>query len=1193
MKRFFRKLAVFFKKRWVWTLCIALFLALLVWFLFPYFGFGESKPWESSTSRLVTICIIFLLWGLLLVFLNWRETAKQKKKLTSDQVQEKLIVEEKIYEERQAVTSLYKKAMQTLKKSSIYKGRSQSWKHDLPWYLLIGPESSGKTSILDFSGLNFPLNQIEQRLTKNIEGTRYCEWYFAENGVVVDTSGRYFSQENSEVDNAGWLTLLNLLRRRKRSRPLNGVLVNVPVDDLLSHDEVHLERIARQTRARLHDIQQRLGTECPVYILFSKADHIVGFNEFFDNISQEESAQVLGVTFTKEQKVVSADLTRFEFERLLERLNKQVVNNLHQERDIQRRGKILDFPYQFNLIAEQLCLFIELATTGNRYQEASHLRGFYFMSAPHVTEHLDEHTVRIGRNLGLSSKALPVYRQGKPRFLYQLFTSVIFPESELATLDETERKRLSWKQRSLYIGSVATLAGVGLLWGYSFSANNNYLKQTNELGVMLTKQHTELIPKGDLSQLESVLNTSYDAYKVFPTDKDLSITHQLGLYQGEKTTPTVLATYHDELLKQMLPAVARQLETQIRSNFTNREKLLNSLRAYLMLNYEQHRDKEYLAATMTDYWANIYPNNTELQDDLEGHFDRLLALDFIYPLNDELVAQARRILSNEPLANLVYNAMKQDAKILPDYVLSQHLGSQGYLIKGADNKIAGFFTKSGYNQYFLSKKALDFITKTLKDNWVLGSADTLSPAELQKILVQVEQLYFIDYTDQWSNTIGGLKVANVNSFPESDSQLTGLTAANSPFLLLLGEIKEHTKLPGIVPEPDEDDKEVIADKTGAINTNSSVKQMAKQATKKAAIKGVNAGIDGAKKLAAAAVPEQGKKRMVQMFTPYHRLLLDDGSPSSDYAAASQALNDLNQKVSMLSRDSAPEQAALAWAKDRMEGQQDALSAVQNAVKRLPAPFDKWYTQIADDNWRIILASSYNYINQAYKANVYTYYNSSIRGRYPFNGKANTDVAMSDFVRFFKVGGIMDSFYESNLKPFVSTNGSYYQVKTIDGRGLPISSASLAQFRVVRVIQGGLFSENPEHPTVSFKLEPHFLEVTLSRVILQIGDQKIEYRHGPILSNRFTWPTENADTSVVSEKFEDLSGNRTLYQTEPGAWSLFRFIDQMEISYASGRDVMILKTNVDGKYANYLLSTQRSPNPFDVKIYRAFALRDNL
>ena len=172
MKRFFRKLAVFFRKRWVWTLCIAIFLALLVWFLFPYFGFGESKPWESTTIRLISLCIIFLLWGLLLVFLNWRTTAVVKKKMTSEQVQEKLILEEKVYEERQAVTSIYKKAMQLLRKSSIYKGRSQGWKNDLPWYLIIGPESSGKTSILDFSGLNFPLNQIEQRLTKNIDGTR-------------------------------------------------------------------------------------------------------------------------------------------------------------------------------------------------------------------------------------------------------------------------------------------------------------------------------------------------------------------------------------------------------------------------------------------------------------------------------------------------------------------------------------------------------------------------------------------------------------------------------------------------------------------------------------------------------------------------------------------------------------------------------------------------------------------------------------------------------------------------------------------------------------------------------------------------------------------------------------------------------------------------------------------------------------
>lgn len=1190
MKRFFSKLGTFFKKRWVWTLCIALVLALLVWFLFPYFGFGDSKPWENETPRWITICIIFLVWGLLLVFLNWRETAREKKKLTSEQAQEKLILAEKIHEEKQAVTSLYKKAMQILKRSSLYKGRSQSWKYDLPWYLLIGPESSGKTSLLDFSGLNFPLNQIEQRLTKNIEGTRYCDWYFADNGIIVDTSGRYFSQDNTDIDSTGWLTLLNLLRRRKRNRPINGVLVNIPVDDLVSRDEINLERVARQTRTRLHEIQQRLGTECPVYILFSKADEIIGFNEFFDNLSQEESNQVLGVTFTKEQKVVSADLTRFEFERLLERLNKQVVSNLHHERDIQRRGKVLDFPYQFNLLAEQLCLFIELATSGNRYQEASRLRGFYFMSAPHATEHLDKSTVSIGRNLGLSSKALPLYRQGKPRFINQLFSSVIFPESELATLDETERKRLSWRQRGIYIGSLATLSVLGLLWGYSFSTNNKHLKETASFGKELQDLQGLLIPNGDLSQLQTLLNTGYQSYKVFPNDDDLTIGQRLGLYQGEKTTPTVLATYNKELLNKLLPGIASQLEGQIRSNFGNRDRLHDSLRAYLMLNYEKYRDNNYLSSTMTKTWAEIYPGRTDLQTDLKVHFDRLLALQFSYPLDNKLVEQARRILSNEPLANLVYNSMKQDAKrLLPPYNLANHLGSQSHLIENADKEIPGFFTKQGYQQYFLTN-GTKFINETLKNNWVLGDANTLSPSELQKLMGQVEQLYFIDYTDQWSSTIANLKLANVNSFSESDAQLSGLSSPTSPLSLLLQEIKTNTKLPGIVPEADDED--AIKDKTGDIKAGSS-KQVAKQVAKKAAVKGANAAVAGAKKLAAATVPEQGKKRMIQTFTPYHRLLQDDDSNSPSYDLAVKALNGLKVRIGTMASNSAPEQIAIAWAKDRMDGKQEELTAMQESVKQLPAPFDRWYSQIADDNWRLVLASSYSYINQGYRANVYSFYNTSIRGRYPFNGQSETDVAMSDFTRFFKVGGVMDEFYNNDLKPFVATNGSYYQVKTVDGRGLPVSNASLAQFRALKVIQNGLFNQNPEAPTVSFKLEPQFLEVTLSKVVLKIDDQKMEYRHGPILSSRFTWPSENADTSVVSEVFEDLSGNKTSYQTEAGPWSLFRFIDRMEISYASGRDVMILKTNMDGKYANYLLSTQRSPNPFDVKIYRAFALRDNL
>lgn len=111
--------------------------------------------------------------------------------------------------------------------------------------------------------------------------------------MLIDTAGRYLTQPDAAVDGSAWDTLLGLLRRR-RARPLNGVLVNLPVDQLQGGSELELENLARQTRQRLHEIHQRLSVDVPVYLVLSKADRILGFDEFFEQLSREESDQVLG-----------------------------------------------------------------------------------------------------------------------------------------------------------------------------------------------------------------------------------------------------------------------------------------------------------------------------------------------------------------------------------------------------------------------------------------------------------------------------------------------------------------------------------------------------------------------------------------------------------------------------------------------------------------------------------------------------------------------------------------------------------------------------------------------------------------------------------------------------------------------------------------------------------------------------------
>ena len=86
------------------------------------------------------------------------------------------------------------------------------------------------------------------------------------------------------------------------------------------------------------------------------------------------------------------------------------------------------------------------------------------------------------------------------------------------------------------------------------------------------------------------LDTSYAATQVFPKKGDVSYHERGGLYQGEEVNPVVKEAYERELEAQLLPKVATLLEGQIRANMKDRERLLNSLRAYLMLNMKDRRD---------------------------------------------------------------------------------------------------------------------------------------------------------------------------------------------------------------------------------------------------------------------------------------------------------------------------------------------------------------------------------------------------------------------------------------------------------------------------------------------------------------------------------------------------------------------------------------------------------------------------
>ena len=270
--------------RWCISFVGIALLAGLVWFFAPLLpGFEDWPP------RLAVIIALLLVWGggnaLLDIRRRRRDTALAQGIAASTEETE----------EAQALRTRLTTALDLLKTSL----RSRGYLYEQPWYAIIGPPGAGKTTALLNAGLRFPLaEQMGQGAVAGVGGTRLCDWWFTEDAVLIDTAGRYTTQDsNAAVDRAGWDAFLDLLKETRPRQPLNGLLIAFPLSDIAQAPAAERAAHAAAIRGRIKELQTRFGVRMPVYMLFTKADLIAGFTEFFDDLDRERRAQVWGTTF--------------------------------------------------------------------------------------------------------------------------------------------------------------------------------------------------------------------------------------------------------------------------------------------------------------------------------------------------------------------------------------------------------------------------------------------------------------------------------------------------------------------------------------------------------------------------------------------------------------------------------------------------------------------------------------------------------------------------------------------------------------------------------------------------------------------------------------------------------------------------------------------------------------------------------
>ena len=248
-------------------------------------------------------------------------------------------------------------AVKTIKGSRLGQTSGSAALYELPWYITIGNPAAGKSTAIVNSGLTFPFDDGAGNVIKGIGGTRNCDWFFTTEGILLDTAGRYSVHEE---DRAEWLGFLGLLKKHRPRAPINGIIVTVSIGELVGNSPGFAMGLAKNLRQRVQELTEQLAVFAPVYVMFTKADLIPGFHDFFHDLDWNERDRVWGATLPYDPAGGGDAIAQFDhhFDALYEGLRALSVAQMSRSQGESSPPGLLTFPSEFAGVKPALKAFL-------------------------------------------------------------------------------------------------------------------------------------------------------------------------------------------------------------------------------------------------------------------------------------------------------------------------------------------------------------------------------------------------------------------------------------------------------------------------------------------------------------------------------------------------------------------------------------------------------------------------------------------------------------------------------------------------------------------------------------------------------------------------------------------------------------------------------------------------------------------
>lgn len=1161
--------------RWLWTLIGIALLSLVIWVFGPIVRVGAYEPFASENVRIVIIALLVIFWLIWLIVAQRRAIRANRMfvaEIAAPVVEKPLSPGE---ENVAAVGAKFTEVMVELKRRKL---GGRKFLREMPWYVIVGPPATGKTTALRQSGLNFPIDLTDD--LQGVGGTRNCDWFFSENAVLIDTAGRYVQQESQpDVDAAEWLGFLDLLKKHRGRRALNGVIVALSIDALSEGDEA-IKAHGRKIRRRLAELNDRLEIRLPVYLMLTKADLIKGFEAFFGGLSTASREQVWGTTFALDARVDAKTIER-EIATLATELERRLVPRLEDEDKLAARAEIFRFPAQLTSLSEPIQVLVEAMFGESRYEEAAWLRGLYLTSATQEGAPIDRLTAALSSSFGLPPRrAMPAPRVEKRSFfLKNLLTEVIFREAGLGTFDPLAQRRRAWIWRgaAAACAAAALLAGAMFTWSY-YDNRNAIAAQAGQFEALQAPLTAAAASPASVEQpaIDSALYAMAEVANA-RTAPPSSAQDLLGPSASAELLRAQADTYEHALRNVLEPHMVALLEATMWRQIRDPDFMLGALKTYRMMTGLSQMDADYVQS----WWVNDLPEfapaapfpTTDAEEHQLAAIRRMAVDDSYISADQALVAEALKTVCTISLPARAYRQLLADPAVagLKEWIPANFAGPNGAKVfaRRSDKTlrvgISGAFTYSGFHDAILDRIE-DVAAQAALDRAVFaGGCSENSETSVSALSEDILKLYYEDYIAQWDSILRDIRLAPLADLNVASENLKDLSSADSALKRLLTAVVQETELT-------RSDEAAPADnKAAAKGTSKLLGKLGKLG------KIVKTGAKLLPRAGSADEVDLTGTLVAEHFKPLKGAIAEvDGQPPA-LDAAVVALTALSNVLQTVTANPDPQDAI-----KKQGGLAELTGAVARQAQILPDPVDDWLGGIAGDTSGLTQKAVTSELNAIWRADILPFCQAALNDRYPFSPESAVDVNVRDFARLFGPAGMIDTFINDHLISYVDTASQPWKWRADFG----LDAAALAAFEQARRIRDDLFPGGTG-PVMSFTLQPTDLSPNVTRVTLNLDGQNLVYYNNATRPQPMTWPGKDG-TGVISLAFQPIDGSPEVMLNETGSWAWLRLLRSGRFTGTSLSDVYSLRLGTQGMYADFELKAASVENPYNLQMFKKFS-----